>query len=117
MEIEYYSALDGSVPFQHWFDSLKDKATQARVLVRLERLRAGNPGDHKGIGMESAYELRIPYGKGLRVYFGVWQDRLVILLCGGDKQSKSSQSDDIALAIAYWAEYQQRMQENESKTE
>jgi len=116
LQIEYYVTTDGTTPFQLWFDALKDKTAQARILVRLERLSAGNPGDHKGIGMEDAFELRIPHGKGFRIYFGVWQDRLVVLLCGGDKQSKTQQADDIAQALTYWTEYLQRMTINEQNS-
>lgn len=50
-------------------------------------------------------ELRISYGPGYRVYFGLEGETLVILLCGGDK---STQVKDIKLAKEYWQDYRNR---------
>ncbi|MEB3232727.1 MAG: type II toxin-antitoxin system RelE/ParE family toxin, partial [Leptolyngbyaceae bacterium] len=47
-------------------------------------------------------ELRIQFGPGYRVYFGREGQRLVILLCGGDK---SRQPRDIVVAKELWREY------------
>ena len=49
-------------------------------------------------------ELRIDVGPGYRVYFGRIGDRIVLLLCGGDKRR---QDDDIARAKGYWTAYRQ----------
>ena len=54
--------------FARWLDSLRDVRTRVRVLVRIERLAAGNPGDVRPVG-EGVSELRIDYGPGYRVYF------------------------------------------------
>ena len=54
--------------FVDWLDGLKDIRARARVLVRIERLAAGNPGDVKPVS-EGVSELRINYGPGYRVYF------------------------------------------------
>jgi len=64
------------------------------VLVRIERLATGNPGDVKPVG-HGVSELRIDYGPGYRVYYLQRGSELILLLCGGDK---SSQADDIELA-------------------
>jgi putative addiction module killer protein len=42
------------------------------------------------------------FGPGYRVYFGEEGDNIVLLLCGGDK---SSQTQDIEAAKAYWKEH------------
>ena len=54
--------------YARWLDSLRDARARARVLVRVERLAAGNPGDVRPVG-EGVSELRIDYGPGYRVYF------------------------------------------------
>jgi putative addiction module killer protein len=81
--------------FVNWLDSLRDGQSRARVLVRIERLIAGNPGDVKPVG-EGVSELRINYGPGYRVYYKQQGQTVVILLAGGDKRT---QSQDIQIAL------------------
>jgi putative addiction module killer protein len=80
-----------SETFDRWLRKLKDRRAVARVLVRIDRLAAGNPGDVKPVGAGIS-ELRINYGPGYRVYYLQEGDELILLLCGGDK---STQDDDI----------------------
>ena len=54
--------------YAKWLDGLRDTRARARVLVRVERLAIGNPGDVRPVG-EGVSELRIDYGPGYRVYF------------------------------------------------
>lgn len=81
--------------FAKWIDELQDIRVRARILVRIERLSAGNPGDVKSIG-EGVSEMRIDYGPGYRVYYKQQGHKVVILLAGGDKQS---QAKDIKTAL------------------
>ncbi len=81
--------------FVEWLDGLRDIRARARVLVRIERLAAGNPGDVKPIA-EGVSELRVDYGPGYRVYFIKRGKELIILLAGGDK---STQNRDIKVAL------------------
>lgn len=74
--------------FSKWLDALKDIHARARILVRIERLILGNPGDAKGVG-EGVSELRIDYGPGYRVYFKRQGRQLIILLAGGDKKTQA----------------------------
>ena len=81
--------------FVRWLDGLRDVRARARVLVRVERLAVGNPGDVRPVG-EGVSELRIDYGPGYRVYFKRQDRTVVVLLAGGDKRT---QSDDIETAL------------------
>lgn len=81
--------------FAKWLDALKDIRARARILVRIERLAAGNPGDVKPVG-GGISELRIDYGPGYRVYYKKHGRQVVILLAGGDKRT---QSKDIKTAL------------------
>ena len=81
--------------FTRWLKSQRDAVARARILVRIERLADGNPGDVAPVG-EGVSELRIHHGPGYRVYFVRRGNLLIVLLCGGDK---GSQTRDIALAL------------------
>lgn len=80
--------------FAKWIDGLEDILARARILVRIERLAAGNPGDVKPVG-EGVSEMRIDYGPGYRVYFKKTGEEVIILLAGG---AKDTQSRDIKTA-------------------
>jgi len=81
--------------FAKWLDGLADINARARVLVRIDRLADGNPGDVKAVG-GGVHELRIHYGTGYRVYFALRGPEVIILLAGGEK---SSQARDIKTAL------------------
>ena len=80
--------------FDAWLMGLRDRAGRGRILVRIDRLRTGNPGDVKAVG-EGVSELRIAFGPGYRIYFTRRGPLVVLLLAGGDK---STQAADIEAA-------------------
>ena len=80
---------------------MRDKRARAAVLLRIGRMERGLFGDARSVG-GGVSELRSDVGPGYRVYFGRIGDRIVLLLCGGDKRR---QDDDIARAKRYWASY------------
>ncbi len=81
--------------YAKWLDGLRDVQARARILVRIERLVAGNPGDVRPVG-EGVSELRIDYGAGYRVYFKRQGLTIIILLADGDKRT---QAKDIKTAL------------------
>lgn len=81
--------------FAKWLNDLDNIRARARVLARIERLAAGNPGDVAPVG-EGVSELRIDYGPGYRIYYRQFGGSLVILLAGGDKRT---QAKDIKAAL------------------
>ena len=80
--------------YREWLDRLRDQAGRARILVRVDRLIHGNPGDHRNL-QGGVSELKIDFGPGYRVYYTQRGEQLLLLLIGGDK---SSQAKDIAKA-------------------
>lgn len=100
-EIKKLELQNGLVPFDEWFDSLRDRKWQAAVDARLARVRAGNFGDHKFVG-GGVFEMRVDLGPGLRVYYGVHGQQIVVLLGGGDKRS---QPRDIRRAQLWWQQF------------
>jgi putative addiction module killer protein len=81
--------------YRDWIDELKDRAVRARILVRVDRLVHGNPGQHRHLS-GGVSELKIDLGPGYRVYYAQHGERLLLLLVAGDK---STQEHDIALAL------------------
>jgi putative addiction module killer protein len=79
--------------FDKWLKKLRDPEARVRINMRIKRLGKGNPGDHRFLGDIS--ELRINYGPGYRVYYKDTGEKIIIILCGGDK---SIQQADIARA-------------------
>ena len=98
-----YVQDDGRVPFRDWLDSLKDRQARAIVDARLTRGRLGNFGHFRSVGC-GVMELKIDYGRGLRVYLGKDADTVVVLLCGGDK---GTQAADIKKAHVFWSAYKE----------
>ena len=88
----FVEALDS---FNDWLRSLRDIRAKVAIVRRIDRAGLGNFGDHKAVG-EGVSEMRIDIGHGYRVYYTIRQQRIVFLLCGGNKVT---QSDDIKRAI------------------
>lgn len=104
--IEHYLSADqGRDMVLAWLQRLRDNKAKFAVVRRLARLELGNFGDHK-FCRDGVWELRIDVGPGYRVYYAVAGHRVVLLLCGGDKQTQEA---DIARAAAYWQDWQRRV--------
>ena len=82
--------------FDLWFESIKDGLTRIRLAKRLDKAQRGLLGDVESVG-EGVFEMREFFGPGWRLYYVERKGALIVMLGGGDK---SSQSDDIANAIA-----------------
>jgi putative addiction module killer protein len=90
--------------YKKWIKKLSDERARYRINARVERLKQGNPGDHRFLG--DITEMKIDYGPGYRVYYKDTRKELLILLCGGDK---TTQQEDIENArkilLTYEGEY------------
>ena len=83
-----------SETFNRWLGGLRDRRAVARINQRLDRVANGLLGDVQTVG-EGVSEMRIHYGPGYRLYYVREDEKIIVLLCGGDK---SSQRRDIERA-------------------
>ena len=93
-------------PFNEWLLSL-DRTARLRIEMRLDRIRTGNFGDYKSLG-NGLYELRLFFGPGYRIYYGIVGEKVVLLLGGGQKRG---QSRDIKKANEYLEKHKLQQKE------
>jgi len=75
--------------FITWFDSLKDTRVKDRIKARIERAKNGNFGDWSSEGGE-VRAMVIDCGPGYRLYYTIRGNKIIFLLCGGDKSTQQS---------------------------
>ncbi len=89
-KVSDYLTDGGHDPFKEWLGNLADRQARARVVVRVQRMAAGNFGDCKPIA-DGVWELRIDYGAGYRMYYARTRARLILILVGGDKRKQQAE--------------------------
>lgn len=94
--------IEKTIEFDKWLKKLKDKTARSKILFRLLRVESGNLGDVKPVS-HGITEMRIPHGKGYRIYYKIVKKQVVLLLIGGNK---STQEKDIERAKKIWDNYQ-----------
>ncbi len=104
IEVLRYVSGSGRDLIGQWLEGLQDVRAAARIVVRIDRLAAGNFGDCKPL-RDGVWELRIDYGPGYRVYYAMTERTCVLLLCGGDKRKQAA---DIKRAVEYWNDFKRR---------
>lgn len=82
--------------FDEWLAGLRDGLTRIRLTRRLDKVQRGLLGDVAPVG-DGVSEMREFFGPGWRMHDIERDGMLIVMLGGGDK---STQSDDIARAIA-----------------
>ena len=103
VRVVVYIDAAGRSAFTRWFDELNSEAA-AKVTTALYRMRQGNFSNVKGIG-GGAFEYRIDFGPGYRIYFGKDGETLIVLLGGS---TKKGQQRAIQSARESWQEYRHR---------
>jgi len=77
--------------FDHWLANIKDGKTQKVIIKRIRNMSLGTLGKVRSLN-EGLFEAKIDYSSGYRLYFVNKEQRIIILLCGGDKRT---QKEDI----------------------
>ena len=73
--------------FRDWRENLNDPQAKRRIQARIDRVYSGNFGDWKTESGEIR-AMRINYGPGYRLYYLIRNNKVVFLLCGGDKRTE-----------------------------
>ncbi|MYA62249.1 MAG: type II toxin-antitoxin system RelE/ParE family toxin [Dehalococcoidia bacterium] len=79
--------IQGST-FRRWVRRLRDRRTVARINARLRNASFGHLGDTRSVG-GGIFEMRIHYGPGYRLYYIREGQTVIVLLCGGVKDSQT----------------------------
>ena len=74
--------------FDDWLSNIKDKKTRYRLDARFDRILEGHFGDYKTLA-PNLFELRCFFGGGIRVYFTIREEAVIILMCAGDKATQA----------------------------
>ena len=92
--------IEKTIEFDKWLKKLKDLRAKAKILFRLQKLEQDEHfGNCEPVG-NGIRELKINYAKGYRIYFKEVDEKVIILLIGGDK---STQQRDIEKAKDIWS--------------
>ena len=106
--LKIYETLSGSEPLTKWLNDLKDQRARIAIRMRLGRMKLGNFGHCEPVG-SGVSEMKVDLGPGYRVYFGMIERTIVLLLCGGDK---GTQGKDIKRAHEYFEDHKKREKHN-----
>lgn len=115
---EFFQEDDGTEPVKDWLIGLAkgNRRVVAKIRKRISRAEAGNFGDYHRLG-ENWGELRIGRD-GYRVYFGVYEDRIILLLHGGTKDSqrdRGRKAGDITIAKERWRRFMRTAHNEKTK--
>ena len=80
--------------FDAWLGGIRDGKTQKVIVKRIRTMSLGTLGKVRSL-TGGLFEAKINYGQGFRLYFINKGQRIIVLLCAGDK---STQQTDIAKA-------------------
>lgn len=99
-KIEYLILPNGKAPIIEWLKSL-DSITRKRINQRILRIEDGNFGDYKKLS-DDISELRFAFGKGYRVYYTEKNNKIILLINGGDKSKQSKDIEKAQELLEHW---------------
>ena len=105
-KIEHYlSPAEKRDIYLDWLSRLRDKQAKIAIIRRMIRVENGNFGDHRYC-RDGVWEMRIDIGPGYRIYYALVGQRVLLLLCGGDKRTQDA---DITRSVIYLHDWQRRI--------
>jgi len=75
--------------FSDWLASIKDGKTQKVIVKRIRVMSTGTLGKVRSLD-NGLFEAKVDYGPGYRLYFINKEQRIIVLLCGGDKSTQKA---------------------------
>jgi putative addiction module killer protein len=104
-KIEHYlSPADKQDIYLDWLSRLRDKQAKIAIIRRMTRIENDNFGDHRYC-RDGVREMRIDMSPGYRIYYALVGQRVLLLLCGGDKRTQDA---DIKRSVIYFNDWQRR---------
>jgi putative addiction module killer protein len=103
-EVRYYQTPRGRLPAKESLASVRDGFVQAILYKRIRQAGLGQFGKVRNIG-DGIFEMKIDFGPGYRIYYGIYKDEPILILMVG---SKRTQRSDIKKAKMYWVEWKGR---------
>lgn len=104
--VREYTDVNGNSKVREWLQNLKDPVGKAKLLARVERARQGSLGDCGPVyDANGIAEMREHYGPGYRIYYRLFDRKMIILLVIA---TKDDQKSAIATAKRYLADYMER---------
>jgi putative addiction module killer protein len=86
--------IETTEEFDIWLGGIRDGKTQKVIVKRIRIMSLGTLGKVRSLD-NGLFEAKIDYGPGFRLYFVNKGQKIIVLLCGGDK---STQEADIKKA-------------------
>lgn len=99
--VTFYKSKQGKEPCKEWLQGITDKRILGRVLSRIDKAKHGNFGVHRNL-KDGIWELKMDIGGAIRIYFGIENDEIILLLAGGNKRT---QQKDIETAKERWQKH------------
>jgi len=81
--------IETTEEFDSWLGNIRDSVTQKVIVKRIRTMSLGTLGKVRSLG-NSLFEAKIDFGPGYRLYFVNRREKLIVLLCGGDKATQQA---------------------------
>lgn len=83
----FFLKIEKTENFDKWLKKLRDRKAVLAIIARLARAKLGNFGDVEPVG-DGVSEMRLFLAPGYRLYFTIRDNRIIFMLCGGDKSTQ-----------------------------
>ena len=92
--------IQGST-FRRWIHRLRDRRAVARINARPRNASLGHLGDTRSVG-GGIFKMRTHYGPGYRLHHIRDGQTVIVLLCGGDKDSQTGDIERARHLMQEW---------------